>query len=172
MKTQSWLAVPAVLVGLLFAAGPVWADSKGVACGPGATVMAGKKGLDAHLVALLLDWVISAVVGNPVTLAMTSGTSGCNTNATVNRQEAQEKFVADNMDRLSVEMAQGQGSHVDAMALLMGCSSQARDAFSRLGQGRYEVIFSATAVDAKSWLEGLRKEISADAVLASQCSIS
>jgi len=148
------------------------ADSKGASCGVGKVVMDGKSGKDAHVVAVVIDFAISAVLGSLVTFGMTSGTLGCNPEATIQIDQLQEEFVAQNYNNLAEDMAQGRGQYLDAMAALVGCSGEAVTSFSRMGQEKYEVLFSEQAQDARTWLNGLKGEMRKDNRLAVACSVS
>lgn len=170
MKILGALTVFTLLASTVLVGTPAFADSKGVSCGPGKKVMEGKSGMDSHLIAWGIDTVIQFFVP-VVTFAISSGTSGCNSDAVVEREKTQEAFVANAMDNLSVEMAQGGGQYVDTMANLMGCPGEAREQFSRFGQARYETLFRTPGMDAKAWLVGLRAEMSQDAVLNQKCAV-
>ena len=103
------------------------------------------------------------------TFGVTTGTSGCNANDSVYNQQQQEQFVAVNYEKLSQEMAQGQGQYVSALAELMGCNAAAHTEFAQLSQSKYETLFSAPDMDAQAMLGSLKGELAKDAVLAGSC---
>ena len=113
------------------------AKNDGAGCGLGKLVLEGKSGVGVGIGASILN----TIYGNQ-TLAMTSGTSGCDTTSTVqNDQQEREIFVASNIDNLSVDAAQGQGDYLASLAHIMEIKEQDRASFYSLTQARYEDLF-------------------------------
>jgi hypothetical protein len=111
-----------ILVALGLLAAPVaFAKQEGPGCGLGAKVWTGQKGMITHLSAATTNNLIS-----PQTSAITSGTSGCDSDTTVWQDQQQRVFVAANLGSLSQDMAQGHGQYLNALAGLMGCPTSAR----------------------------------------------
>lgn len=153
-----------MLVVMLALAAPVAFAGRSSGCGLGAVALEGNSGLLMNLVATFLN----GISGNQ-TFGITSGTSGCDASDTVYNDTLREEFVAVNFDNLSEEMAQGDGAYVAAMAELMGCDVNARSAFGEMSQAKYETLFSAPDMDAKTWLTGLEQEMAKDPVLSRSC---
>lgn len=156
---------------LLFAYTAVAEDNNGAGCGLGKIVMDGKKGMGAHLGAVALNFIINSfVLPTHQTSAMTSGTSGCDTDQVILREKEQEVFVAVNMGNLSQEMARGDGEYLHSLAGLMGCSTAVYSDFATLTQDKFAVLFNGDATSTSHLLTGLKREMLADPKLASSCS--
>ena len=151
------------LIGAL--AGTAWADSQGAGCGPGAAALRGQKGTFSITVAMTTD----ALLFPTNVFAVTSGTSGCKRDSVILREQEQEYFMAANLDALGIEMARGQGEHVQALAVLMGCPATVHGSFARLSQERFGDLFATTDLRARSVLANLKEQMGHDAVLAQTC---
>ncbi|MDH4225429.1 MAG: DUF3015 domain-containing protein [Deltaproteobacteria bacterium] len=148
------------LVGLTFA-GSALADGAG--CGLGKLVLKGKSGLVMNVLAATTNGTSASQM-----FGITSGTSGCNANDTVQLEQARESYVSVNFDSLSKDMAMGQGQTLSAFANLMGCSVGAQGDFARMTQEKFEVLTQ----DSKSLLNGVKKEIAVDPKLSAACGLS
>ncbi|HKI96876.1 MAG TPA: DUF3015 family protein [bacterium] len=148
---------------LLLAAPTAFAGNS-AGCGLGHLLWTGQSGMVANV----LGATTNGTFGSQ-TFGITTGTSGCNANDTVYNQTQQEQFVSANMDKLSTEMAQGNGEYVSALAELMGCNAAAQPEFAHMSQSKYESLFASDA-DAQAWLGTLKAEMSKDAVLSHSCS--
>ncbi|MBU3913969.1 DUF3015 domain-containing protein [bacterium] len=73
---------------------------------------------------------------------MTSGTSNCDVNKTVQLDQQQEVFVAQNHEALSDDMSMGQGEFLVAYSHLLGCDNAAYTTFSRVTQDNFDTIFA------------------------------
>lgn len=152
------------VVAVLISGTAAMAAEMGPGCGPGKVVFNGKKGMLFQNLAWTTNYF-----GLPWQwFAITSGTSGCNADSVILRENEQRAFVASNFERLSQDMAEGHGEYVDAMADLMGCQPSVRPAFARMAQERYGEIFTGHA-NAKSVLANMKHEINARPRLASRC---
>lgn len=151
----------AAVVGLLTA--PVAFAGQTSGCGVGTQLFKGQSGMVPNLLAVTTNAIL------PNTFSMTSGTVGCDADATVYNQQRQVEYVAANLGILSEEMAQGQGEHVTALADLMGCPVNLQGDFSRVSQEKYPELFPTADMEANSFLEGLKSEMAKDPVLASGC---
>lgn len=116
-----------------------YAGEKSGGCGIGKEIMAGKTGLGPNLVAAILNNILI-----PNTFFMSTGILGCDTTKSVKNEQQGETFVASNMDTLAVEMAQGNGDHLAALASILGVADQDKSAFFSLAKDQYEPLFSAT----------------------------
>lgn len=72
------------------------------------------------LVATTTRATTNAVV--PPTFGMTTGTIGCDQHSIARRDVPAAQFVASNYDALMMDMAQGQGENLQALAHTMGCT--------------------------------------------------
>lgn len=150
---------------LAFALAPMaLAENNGSGCGLGKKVFEGQRGLIPNILAATTN----GISGNQ-TFGMTSGTSGCDADAVVLQDKEQEVFVSANLDNLSQDMAQGQGQYVDTLATLMGCPVDLQGDFSRMTQAKYESLVGASPLQAKTFIDSLKSEMSKDAVLSRGC---
>lgn len=133
-------------------------------CGLGQQLFKGQSGLVPNILAATTN----GISGNQ-TFGITSGTLGCDADATVYNEQMQEAFVAVNFDNLSEDMAQGDGQYVRSLSTLMGCPADLQGDFAQLGQDKYESLFSSPEVEAKTFLDGLKSEIRQDGTLANAC---
>ena len=89
------------------------------------------------------------------------------------RQAEQElmarAFLHHNRARLQVDLARGQGAHLDTLTVLLGCPPSARGALARLGRESYPRLFPGTGGSAAGLLASLRLEIATDPELAAAC---
>ena len=161
-------AIGLTLVFGLALASSVLAVDKGPGCGPGKVIMEGNSGILFHSSATTTDDIIGGGWGN--LLAMTSGTSGCDTDEVIQRDEfLQQQFVANNLESLSEEMAQGRGEHLYSLAGLMGCSSAVYSDLGSVTQQKFESLFPTVTTLSTDLLSGLKREIAAHPKLAGSC---
>ena len=116
-----------------------FATEKAGGCGIGKEIMGGKTGLGSNLVAAILNNILI-----PNTFFMTTGILGCDTTRSVKNEQQSETFVASNMDTLTVEIAQGNGDHLAALATILGVADADKPAFYSLAKDQYEPLFTAT----------------------------
>lgn len=147
---------------LLLAAPTAFAGNS-AGCGLGHMLWSGQSGMIANLLAVTTNGSFGSQ-----TFGITSGTSGCNTSDTAYNQTQQEQFVSANMDKLSTQMAQGNGEYVSAMAELMGCSQAVQPEFAHMTQSHYEALFASDA-DAHAWLGTLKAEMAKNPTLSHSC---
>lgn len=85
------------------------------------------------------------------------------------RRREQLDFVRANRERVVEEMAEGAGSHISALAELLGCPWAYREDFYRLAQTRYAVIVPDADPAPERLLERLRAAIGEDDTLEAVC---
>ena len=117
------------------------ATETGAGCGVGKVVMEGKSGKDANIVASAIDLFIPLQA-----FGMTSGTLGCDVSQQVSNEHERETFFVKNEDNLTIEMAQGEGSHLQSFASIMGVDNKDRDLFFDTLQTNYEMIVTSDNV--------------------------
>lgn len=155
-----------IIVALGFLATPVaFAGADGPGCGVGQMLFQGQKGLGPHL----LGYTTNGTFSN--SFAMSSGTSGCDTSATVQAERDRMFFVRSNQDALSLQIAQGGGAYLDSFALLMGCGA-VKTTFAKATQDKYAVIFSADQGDTAAVLDSVRQVIRDTPELTDGCKVS
>lgn len=135
-------------------------------CGPGPLVVQNKKG------SLLQSFgaTTNASFLPTQTFAITSGTSGCSNSGIIKKDVEQRLFVAVHMDNIYQEMAQGGGSHLDALASLMGCQTVSYGRFAGVTRHNLGRLFPAGEVSPVELLARLKQTMRGDAALAQGCS--
>ena len=120
-------------------------------CGVGTILFEGKSGYMANILAATSN----TSTGN--TFAVSSGTLGCDKDAVVDNQFQRKLFVANNLDSLSHEIAQGQGDHLTSLASLMGIEKKDQTVFYSVTQNQYSVLFKKGHINADQVLATLDK---------------
>lgn len=130
-----------VSAALLFTIGSAYAQSqtaKNCGCGLGTMLLQEQgDGLATQTAAATTN----GSFGNQ-TFGITSGTLGCEKEASVAMREKLNIFIADNMDNIAVDIASGQGETLDAIADLAEVSIDDRAKFYHTLQNNFEVIYS------------------------------
>lgn len=90
--------------------------------------------------------------------SITSGISNCVEGGKETAMMEQEVFMTANFTSLSKEAAQGGGSHVAALAEVLGCEKA--DAFAKMSQERYDALFNST--EPKAVLSNFLREVKAN----------
>ncbi len=103
-------------------------------CGLGAVAIGEKEGLGWNL----LGTCLNATSGNQ-TFGMTTGTLDCDKKVALFAKL--DSYVSDNMDSLAVEIAQGEGESLDALAEIAKVSSDKKADFYASLQNNFNTIF-------------------------------
>jgi len=77
---------------------------------------------------------------------ITSGTLNCNKYKSISSNEKINKFVADNMDNLAVDIARGQGEYLNTLVVLMDVSESDRTALYSKLQSNFKNIYTSDDV--------------------------
>ncbi len=92
--------------------------------------------------------------------ASTSGTSGCkNWDFVEHWKTTRKKYLMAQWQQLSEEAATGNGVHLNALAHLLGCSTQQYEPFATLLHKNYASLFNRTAVSSEASFEQFLDEI-------------
>lgn len=143
------------------------AHAGGAGCGLGKVLLGGKSGMGENIAAAILNYFPIANVFFMSTAAATGKeTLGCDPTKTVSNDIEREKFVASNLDGLSVDAAQGQGAYLASLADVMGIDEQDRGSFYRLTQERYDDLFAATTAQPETVIAALDGAMLEDVNLA------
>ena len=153
MKKLMAVMAAAMLSGsAAFAAGTV-SDN----CGCGLGRMALGDARPSVLVQLAVTF-LNGLCGNQ-TFGITSGTLDCAPPEGFVSNQRIQQYVADNMDRLAVDMAVGQGSTLDGLADLMSVPTEKRaDLYAKL-QTRFDDIYASQDVSSQQVVSNLDKVI-------------
>lgn len=140
--------IAAVVLAVLFFSTSSFADDQSSGCGLGWQVS--KKN---SLVSSFFREITNAFTSN--TIAMTVGSSGCAKHDIVMREKAAEYFAEANYLKLQTEFAEGQGEHLDALAIILGCDGDVGTAM----QSHYEVIFPSDKVHPSAMLKNIQSTL-------------
>ena len=111
-------------------------------CGLGGVAIGDREGLLWNLLGTFLN---DALCGNQ-TFAMSSGTSDCGRPETLAMLDKLNIFVADNMDVLAVDIAQGNGESLDALAEIAAIPEAKRPVFYSTLQNKFNQIYPTPEV--------------------------
>lgn len=104
----------------------------------------------------------------PPTFGMTSGSIGCDQHSLAKLDMPAAQFVATNYDAVLLDMANGRGETLQALARTMGCKDAAVSAFGEMTRREFSNLSNAsTSVE---MIKAIRTEIKKDAALAG-CSV-
>jgi hypothetical protein len=153
-----------LLIGGLLAlsATSVFAADSSSGCGMGWEV-APKQSLVSSSVRSIVNATFSS------TVAMTMGTSGCAKHSIVKNEAQGIHFAEANLNQLSIEMAAGNGEHVQAFAAVFGCQNS--KAFGSMVQSKYEKVLPSDKTSGVELYNNVKTEIKNNATLATSCSV-
>jgi len=110
-------------------------------CGLGAMAIGEKQGV----LWKLLGTFLNGLSGNQ-TFGMSSGTSECGKDQWIAKYDKMNIFVADNMDVLAIDIAQGQGESLDALAEIAEVPIGERPALYAAFQSNFDAIYPTAQV--------------------------
>jgi hypothetical protein len=153
MKRLGFLAI--VLVMVMAFSGVAFAQKTNTGCGLGYMIFKGKDGLVSQTFAATTNGTFGTQ-----TFGITSGTSECDQYKQLYTSERLNIFVADNMDSLAKDIAQGSGEYLNTLAVLMEVpEGQRADFYSRL-QGNFSQIYTSDRVTSIDVLKNIETVIS------------
>jgi hypothetical protein len=117
-------------------------------CGLGSMLIENQNTVTKQLLA-----AITNTTTGTQTFGITSGTMNCNKPVMLVRNEQVEKFVADNMDSLAVEIASGNGENLDTLSSLLNIKD--KDAFSQKLKANFSKIYSSADVSSAQVIDAI-----------------
>lgn len=145
---------------LLVASSAAIADND-IGCGLGTQAMKGQSGV----VFKVLGATTNGTFGNQ-TFGITSGTSGCKQGGAITASHQLNMFAGSNLDKLSVEMAVGQGETLASMASIMGIEKGDQGAYFDMVKSNYSQIFVSDNVTSGQMVTTIYQLMAADQTLA------
>jgi len=151
-----------ILIGsvLMTASSFAMASDTGPGCGWGSMLFEGQSGVASHVVAATTN----GTSGNN-TFGMTSGTNGCDTSRTIN-YTGTNKVVFHNMDRLSNDIAKGDGEILSTVAAVMGIQSEDVPTFKRVMHDNFNTLYPDSNVTSEQIVESMVQLMAQDKTLA------
>ena len=140
MKKLVAIVLAAFLV-ITFAGASFAAPKENIGCGLGYMAFKGKDGLLSQTAAATTNGTSSNQ-----TFGITTGTLECDKYKTFTANEQLNKFVADNMDNLAVDIARGQGEYLNTLAVLLEVPEGERALFYTKLQTHFSDIYTAETV--------------------------
>ncbi|MBI1398219.1 MAG: DUF3015 domain-containing protein [Betaproteobacteria bacterium] len=153
--------VASALVALPLAAHAAGGDDDVGSCGWGSKLWDGQSGLAAKVLAVTTNGT-----SYNQTFGITSGTSGCTQDGTVNSNWKLAAFIDGNKDRLARDMSRGSGETLDALAQLIGVRDQDKAAFVRSTRDNFGRIFPSADASTQDIRAGLREVLAANGSLS------
>lgn len=140
MKKLVVIVLAAFLV-ITFAGASFAAPKDNIGCGLGYMAFKGKDGLLSQTAAATTNGTSSNQ-----TFGITTGTLECDKYKTFTANEQLNKFVADNMDNLAVDIARGQGEYLNTLAVLLEVPEGERALFYTKLQTHFSDIYTVETV--------------------------
>lgn len=137
-----------------------FADNSGPGCGWGSMLFEGSSGTPSHVVAATTN----GTSGNN-TFGMTSGTNGCDTSKTLD-YKGTSAVVFHNMDRLSSDIAKGEGEILDTVASVMGIESADVPTFKRVLHENFDTLYPTSDVTSEQVVNAIITVMSKEQSLA------
>ena len=137
---------------LALASALAWPNVAGAACGIGSTIWEGNNGTLPWLAALTTD--IFTFKGISTTFEI----AGCTEKDNIFKRAESEKvrhYASNNLDRLAVDIARGQGEHLHAFTHLLRIVEKDQGEFTTLAQHHFDVLFAHDSVTADEFLTTL-----------------
>lgn len=153
------------LLTVCLAVSSIFAEGYGVSgCGLGSVLIPTRDSFSQ-----LVSYTINIFYFNQ-SVAITSGTSNCNSNSGAFNDREQELFAAVNMMSLEQEMAAGKGENLTAFASLLGCPNDQIITFGNMTRKEYQT-FSNFSDTPSTFVKMVKANIAKDKTLSAACSI-
>jgi len=127
-----------------------------VGCGLGTTLI-GDKGNDS-LVMQVLAATTNGTSGNQ-TFGISSGTLGCKKPTKIARNDKLNRFVADNMDQLAMDISAGHGETLAAVADMLKVPADKRAIFYSKLKNNFDKIYASNKVEAADVIDSIAENI-------------
>jgi len=127
-----------------------------VGCGLGTQLW--KHNADNSILRQSLAATTNATFGNQ-TFGITSGTSGCRKPHKFVDNNKLQKFIADNMDQVAIDISAGKGATLDTIADLLKVPHSKRPIFYSKLKSNFNQIYSSSAVDSAKVIDSIAENI-------------
>jgi len=147
-------------MGVIASAGVALADQD-IGCGWGTMLWQGQEGVPQKVMGATTNGTLGSQ-----TFGISSQTAGCHRTGIIRADARTTMFAGANMDRLSHDMAAGQGETLDTLALLLGIEDADKPAFFQMTKDNFAGIFSADRITAGQMLGNIAHVMATDPQLA------
>jgi hypothetical protein len=137
-----------ISVAALVASSAVAGGNSNTGCGLGSMAI---KNQDT-LVLQLAGTFLNGISGNQ-TFGITSGSLGCSKPTKIVMNDQAQKFVADNMDSIAIEVAAGEGENLDTLLSLIEVEDKAVAALTL--KANFSTIYSSADVTSAQVVDGI-----------------
>lgn len=148
-KVLVFVVVMLLVSSVAFAAGQA---RKNTGCGLGTMIW--KENADDRWLFQAFQATTNGTSGNQ-TFGITTGTSECERATKIAYNEKLNQFVADNMDNLAKDIAQGKGESLNTLAELMEIPANQRPTFNAKLQSNFSQIFTSEKVQASDVIDNI-----------------
>ena len=153
MKKLVFLVVPVFAVMVFVGVG--FADQQNTGCGLGSLIFEGHDGLISQTCAATFN----GTFGNQ-TFGITTGTSNCEQFETMWANKKLNIFVAENMDNLAKDIAQGNGEYLHTLAVLVEVPEGERADFYAKLQTNFSNIYTSDQLSHLDVLKNIEDVVS------------
>ncbi len=146
-----------VVIAVAFTSASAFAiNQKNTGCGLGSILFEGKDGFMSETCAATTNGMFYSQI-----LGITSGTSNCEESASAEAAANAKAtiFIAENMDSLAKDVAQGNGEYLNTLSILMNVKDGT--SFNSKLQSNFSTIFNSTEVSAQEVLTNIKTVLSA-----------
>ena len=126
-----------------------------VGCGLGTTLLGDKQD---SLVMEVLAATLNSTSGNQ-TFGITSGTLGCRKPTKMASNAKLNKFVADNMDQIAIDISAGNGEALNSLAEILKIPQNKRAAFYAKLKANFSKIYASNKVEAADVIDNIAETI-------------
>lgn len=145
-----------IILLIMIVAGTALANQENTGCGLGTMIFKDKDGLVYQVLAVTTN----GTSGNQ-TFGISSGTLDCERPESFVSNKKINKFVAENMDNLATDIAQGNGEYLDTLAMLMEVPPVERTAVYSKLQRNFSNIFTGKSVTSEEILTNIESVLTA-----------
>ena len=104
----------------------------------------------------------------PPTFGMTTGTIGCEQHSFAMRERAAAEFAYNNIDKLTVDMARGEGEYITSLARAFGCADSAVKAFGETARAALPQLLEKTDSGIEFY-QSIKASVRANPALLNAC---
>jgi len=140
--------ITSVAAAALISTSAMAAGNTNTGCGLGSMIIKNQDTMIMQLAATFLNGLSANQ-----TFGITSGSLGCTKPASIAMNDQAQKFVADNMDSIAVEVAAGQGENLDTLLTLINVEDKALAAATL--KANFSKIYSSSDITSAEVIDNI-----------------